>query len=234
MTHRVLLMIRPEKPARDFVQALEAAFGKPLNAFYSPLICIDPLPSDFSLKGITLLLFTSVNGVEQYASRSTIRDIPAFCVGKTTQKAAIAIGLQAKRADGTAQHLLAATLKACDPETSNVLYVSGAEVSFDLISALHSGGIRASQAALYRQTALPLSAKALAMLAENPAIVPVFSANSAKLLLNALKETGPTDLEVLCISPNVARFFAGTIVSKIHTAIAPSRSGMINALCELM
>lgn len=227
-------MIRPEKPARDFVQALEAAFGKPLNAFYSPLIRIDPLPSDFSLKGITLLLFTSVNGVEQYARKTTNRDIPALCVGKTTQKAAIAIGLQAKHANGTAQNLLDATLKACDPKTANVLYVSGAEVAFDLVSALHSGGIRASQAALYRQTALPLCAKALALLSENPVIVPVFSANSAKMLLNTLKETRPTDLEVLCISPNVAKLFAGTIVSKIHTACKPSREGMINALSELM
>lgn len=234
MIRPTLLMTRPETPARSFVGAFKSVHRQAFDVIYTPLIGIDPLPCDIPIQGITLLLFTSVNGVEQFTSRTTNRKIPAICVGETTKKAAIAAGMLAERAAGTAQNLLATILKTCDPETSRLLYVRGAEVSYNLLSALQSAGFSATEAILYQQTPLPLSHGALKSLAEKPVVIPVFSANGARVLLRALEPATPHQITVLCISPKVAEHFNGSQITKVHTADNPTRADMINALAELL
>jgi len=234
MIRPILLMIRPEKPARSFVQAFTEVFIKEFEVLYCPLIGIESLSFDLRLDGITLILFTSVNGVEQFATRTPNRNIPVLCVGETTRKAAIAAGFQAESAHGTATSLLAKTLATYDPRCSRILYIRGTEVSFDMLTALKSAGFHASQAILYRQYPLPFSQNSLAILATKPTVIPIFSANGAKALLAAIDPTSTQNITVLCISPKVTACFSNTPTFATHTADKPTRIGMINALIEIM
>ena len=59
----------------------------------APLIAIAPVAGPLDLDGAQGLLFTSANGVEQFAARSAERGLPAFCVGAMTAEAARRGGL---------------------------------------------------------------------------------------------------------------------------------------------
>lgn len=227
-------MIRPQKPAQDFVTALETAIGRQVEAFYAPLIGIEPLAFAGSLTDASLLLFTSVNGVEQYAQRCTERNIPALCVGETTAAAAISAGFSATSAGGNVQQLLAKTLAYCADTAAVVLYPCGEQVSFDLVAALQAQNIEAKPAILYRQTEKPFSRVALQLIQSTSVVIPVFSANGAKVLLGALGDTPAKQMTIVAISPTVAAEFALAGFKNIATATTADRAGLIAALRDFV
>ncbi len=231
MIRPTLLMIRPENPARNFVRALETQLGRPVATLYSPLIGIEPLATNLDLTDITLLLFTSVNGVEQFARKTKTRNIPAICVGTTTQQAALKAGLVATDAGGTAQLLLA---QAIARKQEKFLYICGEQTSFDLLTALRAENIITRAEILYRQSRLPLSKPASSLLKNSPAIIPIFSANGAKTLLKAIADKEIYKLTLLCISPTVTETCTRATIGTVHTARSPNRKGMIDKLTDLL
>jgi uroporphyrinogen-III synthase len=234
MTQSSLLMIRPQEAAQSFVRALSQTLDRPLAVVYSPVMSIEAVAAHIDLDGVTHLVFTSANGVKQFAALTYDRSIQALCVGKTTQQAALKIGLKATPTGRTVADLLM-WLKNRNPGPElNILYLRGDQVSFDLLPALCKSGIQISEVVLYRQKHQSLSETAVRLLQEKPVVIPVFSANSATGLLKTGALSDACQASLVCISPNVAHRFKGLCPNRIAIAKTPDRSGMIAAVAELL
>ena len=97
---RTLLLTRPRAQSQAFAAALEARLPGRFRPVIAPLIEIAPVPGALDLAGLQGLIFTSANGVEQFAARTADRSLPAFCVGEMTAAAARGAGFAARSADG--------------------------------------------------------------------------------------------------------------------------------------
>ena len=234
MTQSSLLMIRPQEAAQSFVRALSQTLDRPFAAVYSPVISIEPVAADIDLRGITHLVFTSANGVKQFAALTQDRSIQALCVGKTTQQVALKAGLKATSTGRTVAELLLWLERRNSGSVLNILYLRGEQVSFDLLPALRKSGIQTRETVLYRQKHQPLSETASRLLQEKPVVIPVFSANSATGLLKTGALSDTCQASLVCISPNVARRFSGVSANRITVAKTSDRSGMIAAVADLL
>ncbi len=234
MTQSSLLMIRPQEAAQSFVDALSQVLDRPFAVVYSPVVSIESVAAQIDLHGVTHLVFTSANGVKQFAALTSDRSIQALCVGKTTQQAALKIGLKAMSTGRTVADLLVWLKSRNQGPLLNLLYLRGEQVSFDLLPALRNTEIQAREVVLYRQKHQSLSEAAVRLLQEKPVVIPVFSANSATGLLKTGVLSDACLASLVCISPNVARCFKGLCPDRIAIAKTPDRSGMIAAVAELL
>ena len=234
MTQSCLLMIRPKEAAQSFVRALSQTLDRPFDVVYSPVVSIEPVAAHIDLHGITHLVFTSANGVKQFAALTQDRSIQALCVGKTTQQVALKTGLKATSTGRTVADLLSWLEHHNASPVLNILYLRGEQVSFDLLPALRKSGIQTRETVLYRQKHQPLSETASRLLQEKPVVIPVFSANSATGLLKTGTLSDAYQASLVCISPNVARRFADLSADRITVAKTPDRSGMISAVADLL
>ena len=91
---RTLLLTRPRAQSEAFAAVLAAELPGRFRPVVSPILEIVPLPAPLDLDGLQGLIFTSANGVEQFAARSPDRSLPAWCVGEMTAAAARRAGLR--------------------------------------------------------------------------------------------------------------------------------------------
>ena len=95
----------------------------------SPVLEIVPLPAPLDLDGLQGLIFTSANGVEQFAARSPDRSLPAWCVGAMTAAAARRAGFAARSADGDVGDLAALVVAGHRPGAGDFLHLRGAHAA---------------------------------------------------------------------------------------------------------
>ena len=67
---RTLLLTRPRAQSQAFAEVLAARLPGRFRPVISPLLEIVPLPAPLDLDGLQGLIFTSANGVEQFAART--------------------------------------------------------------------------------------------------------------------------------------------------------------------
>ncbi len=229
-----LLITRPETQAREFVRALERRAGRSIETVYSPLTKIVPLDAEIDLTGVSHLLFTSANGVEQLANRVEERGIPALCVGATTTNSARSAGFEATSADGTATDLLQLALAQHQVKAGRILHVGGKEISFDLAGSLASQGVNADRLVLYRQIPLALNDVAHTVLMTTPVMAPVFSMRGAKAISQEVENIPVLNISLVCISSEIAAILAALPNSAVLLAERPDRAEMITALLRLI
>lgn len=144
---------------------------------------------DFS--GVDALVFTSKNGVESFARRWDIRDIPAYCVGPATAEIAKSAGFETCAANGNSASLTNSVT------AKNPLHIHGLHKS----SRLDIGG---HSVVIYEQVALPLDAETTSLLAAGKIdMVALFSPRSAQLLADVWQNSWPGP-ELYCISKATA------------------------------
>jgi uroporphyrinogen-III synthase len=228
-TPRTLLLTRPQAQSHAFAALLAAALPGRFRPVVSPLIEIVPLPAPLDLAGLQGLLFTSANGVEQFAARTPDRSLPAWCVGDMTAAAALS-------ADGDVAGLATLVAAAHRPNSGAFLHVRGAHAAGDLTGLLAAAGVPARAAAIYDQAPQPLTAEARALLAAGGVhVIPLFSPRTARLLAAAGRSAG-WDLSrtaVVALSPAADAAFAGPEPAQRRVAAAPTRDGMLAALAAL-
>ncbi len=196
-----LLLTRARAQAEGFADEVRAATS--LSPVISPMQEMRDLAVSLDLSGITALAFTSKNGVEAFARMSDIR-LPAYCVGTATAARAQTLGFAAQAAAGTADDLAKMLPK------SGVLHLHGLHVR-RILSPNHL--------AIYDQVALPLSAEAQALLAENAIdAVALFSPRSAALFAENLPENPTTKPVLYALSAAVA----AALPAGAHIRIAPA------------
>jgi uroporphyrinogen-III synthase len=235
-TPRTLLLTRPQAQSHAFAALLAAELPGRFRPVVSPLIEIVPLPAPLDLAGLQGLLFTSANGVEQFAARTPDRSLPAWCVGDMTAAAARRAGFTALSADGDVAALATLVAAAHRPNSGAFLHVRGAHAAGDLTGLLAAAGVPARAAAIYDQTPQPLTAEARALLAAGGVhVIPLFSPRTARLLAAAGRGAG-WDLSrtaVVALSPAADAAFAGPEPALRRVAAAPTRDGMLAALAAL-
>lgn len=227
----VLLLTRPAPQAARFAAMAREWFGAGVHILLSPLMVAEALAPDLPLAGVTGLVFTSASGVEGFARLSDRRDLPAHCVGAATARAARAAGLSvATTGPGDAAGLAEALQGLAGP----FLWPRGAEVASDLGAFLSRQGQSLREAVVYRQAPVPATAVATeAMAGRARVILPLFSPRSAQLAADAWPDRR-APLQVVAISPAVARAAAALAPDRLVVAARPDAEAMLEAIAALI
>lgn len=206
-----LLLTRAKPQAEHF--ALQVQAKTSLAPVISPMQEMRDLEVTLDLTGLSALAFSSINGVDAFARMSSTR-LPAYCVGEATAARARAHGFEAIAAAGTAESMLDILPK------TGVLHLHGKHVTRAL-------GVQ--NLAIYDQVALPLGAKAQAMVARGEIdAIAVFSPRSARLLADALRDTPLGNTVFYALSAAVAAALPASQSTRICQA--PSAEAMLRLL----
>ncbi|PZQ46675.1 MAG: uroporphyrinogen-III synthase [Rhodovulum sulfidophilum] len=230
---KTLLLTRPERQSAAFARALDAALPGRFAVTVSPMTRISPTGAPLDLADASGLLFTSANGVEQFAARGIATALPAYCVGAMTAAAARAAGLRAESAGGDVAALAALAAAAHRPGDGPLVHIRGRHAAGDLIGLLAARGVPARPAEIYAQEPEPLGPEAAARFAGGRIdVVALFSPRSSAALAAAIVAGGwPVgDLVSVAISPAADAAFAGLSPGRRVVAEAPGRAGLIAAL----
>lgn len=230
---QTLLLTRPAEQSRAFAEALEAALPGRFAPVIAPLLRIAPAEVTLDLSGAAGLLFSSANGVEQFAARVADRRLPALCVGEMTAEAARRAGFAAESAGGDVVALAALAIARHRPGAGAFVHVRGRHAAGDLIGRLAAAGVPARAAEIYDQVPCPLSDDAGRLFTDGSIrIITLFSPRSAALLAGELR-VGAWNLDgVTCVALSAAADAAlsGVTPARRLVAEAPTRAGMIAAL----
>lgn len=227
----LVILTRPRAASDRFAEALRAECG-PVAVAILPLMEIAPLGQGLTLEGVSALIFTSAAGVETFASLSTDRSLPAWCVGDRTAEAARDIGLKAISAGGDAAALVGLMLDA-RPE-GRLLHLHGAHLSADIAEALSREGLRAEGRAIYDQVSIPQGAALAEALAHpGPVFAPLFSPRSARLFVRAAGDA-VSRIHPVVISEATRAALPDGIAERATVAAAPDAPAMIRAVSALI
>jgi uroporphyrinogen-III synthase len=233
---RTLLLTRPLAQSLSFSELLAAELPGRFRPVISPILEIVALPGPFDLEGLQGLLFTSANGVEQFAARTPDRRLPAWCVGEMTAAAARRAGLAAHSADGAVGDLAALAAAGYRPGAGAFLHLRGTHAAGDLVGRLAALGVPARAAAIYEQVPRALTGEARVLLAGGGIdVLTFFSPRTARLMAEAARGAG-WDLSrtaAVALSPAADAAFAGPEPALRRIAAAPTRAGMLAALAAL-
>lgn len=226
-----LLLTRPALQSDRFAQEAAQRFGPDLDVLVSPVIEIAPTNPVPDLTGFAGLIFTSENAVRIFGQTGRGRDLPAWCVGARTARAAKHLGLDARSADGNIDDLIA--LIASGAPAGPLLHLHGRYRAGALEPALSALGVSVTSVELYDQTAVSLSQDAKIWLGgSDPLLLPVFSPRSARLLGRDLARA-QAPLLIAAMSPAVAAAIPVQSEHRIRMAERPDSDAMLDALEKL-
>lgn len=233
---RTLLLTRPQQQSEAFAAELARRLPGRFRAIVAPLLRIAPLPGPLDLSGAQGLIFTSANGVAQFAAQSPERSLPAWCVGEMTAAAARRIGLRAHSANGDVIALAALIIAAHRPGAGSFVHLRGSHAAGDLIARLTQAGLPARAAVLYDQQPCALTGEARDLLAAGRAqVIAVFSPRSAAILADQTRaqhwDLAPATS--VSLSPAADAALGARAAGRRIVADAPTREGMIAALARL-
>lgn len=218
-----VLVTRPAEGAARFAAAFRARFGADWPVVISPLTAI--VPTGTPLPAAEILVFTSERGV---VLRGDGR--PAYCVGARTAQAAQAAGFRAIEGPGDARGLCA--LIVAQHPAGRILHARGSESAWPVTETLNRAGLRASEAIVYRQEDLVLSAVAIDILMRpEPILLPLFSPRGAARFRAAAGETRAAILGA-AISEATAHACAG--FARLEIAPSPDQNGVLDAMTRLL
>jgi uroporphyrinogen-III synthase len=212
-----LILTRPEAASRQFLQTLNADLRARLQVVISPVLRIVPVGGPVDPGAARGIVFTSANAVQA----DLPRDLPCFCVGAATTRAARAAGWDAQQSGTDADSLVARLL--ADRLAGPLLHLRGRHARGDVAARLSAGGIACAEQVVYDQLAQPLSGEALTALGD-AAILPVFSPRSAELIAPQLPAQG--DVRIAALSPAVAAIFTGLSARQVHVCARPDAGAM--------
>ncbi len=194
-------MTRPQAASERFVNQLPQDIRAGVSLIYSPLITIVPIASEIEFGDARGLIFSSANAVEIAAGLSRQRDLPCYCVGAATTRAASKAGWPAECSGVNSDTLLRKLRHA--QTRGPLLHIRGTHTRGDLARRLRASGCPTREQVTYDQPLLPLSDAAQETLAgASPVIVPLFSPRTARQFGKLV--TGPAPLFLAALSDAVA------------------------------
>lgn len=196
-TQKTLVLTRPEQNANQLVTQIKESLGRDVPVVRSPIMKISPTGFWPDLTGVDLVIATSAHAIH-----GPLDGKPVFCVGVRTADAATLAGGDVRHCALDAASLL--VWMETQPDPGTVIYLRGSHVATDIPAALTKLNIAARAAWTYRQDDLPLTDAARKVLeGTRPAILPLYSPRSARLVGQALAKIGES-LHVIAISDAVA------------------------------
>jgi uroporphyrinogen-III synthase len=229
-----VLLTRPLEDSRALAETLEAEGIDPL---IWPLTRIVPTVTELKLPFTTgALLFTSANGVRALAALTGRRDLPAFCVGKTTAEAARKAGFRdCFPAGGDARALAELARRSGIRE---FFHPRGRDAAGDLKGWLAETGQRVTEAVLYRaeETGPPPAPVAAALARGTVELVTIWSRRGAAILARHFSNPGASteakldNTRLLAISATAAEPLEVSGFHRILLAEAPDATAMLAAI----
>lgn len=219
-----VLVLRPEPGATATLARLAAANT---TACSLPLFALEPLPwAQPDRDGFDALLLTSANAVRLAGpSLGRYHDLPCWCVGAATARAARAAGLQVEQVGDSDGRTLLASAATLPPrrwlwltgETNSALNVAppATLLTLPVYRAVARGDVAALDAAL---SACPVA------LLHSPA--------AARRLASLVPPERRSPVSLVAISPAVAAA-AGPGWAAIHTAAQPDDAEMVAIAAKL-
>ena len=221
------------RPGADATAERVRALGH--DAVTAPLLAVRAaLQAVVDLTDVTLLAFTSANGVRAFAADSDERTLPVHPVGGSTAAAARAAGFaDVRSADGDVA-ALAALIIARRP-SGIVLHPGGVDQAGDLTGTLRSANIDARSAALYETVICAADDALLARLGSLDAVL-LHSPKAARALAAQLGRTPSPGLHILCLSPHIAVSFGEGLglgqagAHRVSVAASPDDTALLSLL----
>lgn len=224
-----VLVTRPQPEADDFAGDL-GRLG--YTAIIEPMLTIHSAGFDLESAGdYGGLVFTSVNAVRAVAGSGFDRDVPVYCVGDQTARAAAERFDNVMSAQGTQAELIdliGKNYKGSRP----LLYLCGEQVTGDLAAALGKKAVAIVPLVVYRaEAAVQFSPACLSAIKEKTlAAVTFFSARTARVFFELVAWHGLQDdldpIKLLSISEAVLKSVPSYGHGRTYTAQTPDRDGM--------
>jgi uroporphyrinogen-III synthase len=223
-------MTRPQEAGERFVARLPPDLRARLTPVYSPLIRIEPMVGAVDLGDARGLIFTSSNGVSVAARLTSRRDLPCYCVGERTARAAQGAGWQAECSGANAESLIA-TLHRTRPD-GPLLHLRGKHGRGNVAARLSALNCPTHAQVIYDQPLLPLSDAAHRILAgPAPVIVPLFSPRTARQFADLV--TGAAPLYLAALSRAVADQVNHLKYNELATAPYPTSAALAQLVGQL-
>lgn len=231
-----VLLTRPAEDSKKLAEQVRAMGMVPVIA---PMTDIVETGADLPmLSSFQAVAFTSKRAVEIFSRQTQERDLPAYCVGSASARAAIGAGFRTVReAGGTAKSLSALILTE---KPGAVLYCAPADKAYPLGDVLRQEGVLCEEVTLYSAVAgETIPDDVLALLRKNDIDFALFfSKRTAEIFLNLIAREGCTPalktIKALCLSDGVLQsankdYWARTAVPKY-----PDSDAMLALLKEIV
>ena len=216
-----LVMTRPKQAAHRLLTQVETALGRDVPHVISPILQIQPVGTWPELTGDIEVILTS-----EHAVQGELSGIHAHCVGSRTAEAAKAQGAQVQTNAVNAEALLQDLVT----RPANYVHLCGSHKAVDISSRLTAAGLSCRDHQVYAQVAQPLTDAARAALeGEDPALLPLFSPRSARLVGEAIAKPGP-HLHVIGMSEAVAAEWRATTGKTAEFVDTPNGDAMVSGI----
>ncbi|WP_298429591.1 uroporphyrinogen-III synthase [uncultured Jannaschia sp.] len=213
-----ILLTRPRAAATSLAARL-ADTGA--TVLVSPLLELSPMGALPAISGGVLL--TSPAAVDAWTAMGGTGAWPAWVVGPETARRAAEAGFDVR---GVAAD--AAALATLVPEDAPPLvHLRGEVQRGDLAGDLRARGRDATDAVIYRQTALGLTAPARALLRAGPTLVPLYSPRTATIFGTECPAGALGHVRAVCLSRAVAE---AAPVRPVAMAARPDGQAMESAI----
>ncbi|WP_109261663.1 uroporphyrinogen-III synthase [Hyphobacterium indicum] len=230
-----VLITRSEPGATRTAEQVRRRGADPVIA---PLLRIEFADEiEAGLSRISALLFTSPNGVRAWLSGRSETDLPAFCVGDATARAALEAGFSKVRsAGGDANDLIALCEARLVPGRHRLLHLRGAHAAGDIAGALQARGFEVDEAVIYEavaETVLP--PKAAQVIRQRELAVALFHSPRAAIAFTALVEDADlTDYLNTVIAVTISEAAASGLVrsdwAAVKVAETPDEADMLGRI----
>lgn len=235
-----LIVTRPAADAAEMSRQLQA-LGHRISV--APMLEVRFTGEPIRLDGVQAIIATSRNALRALAAsphREAAIALPIYVVGPGSAELAREIGFSHVTAGtGGAKDLLPRIVEAAERGERPLLYLSGAEVAFDLVPGLESAGLPVRHQVVYdaaTATALP-SDVVREIRAQVDTGVILMSPRSAKAFSGLMAEAGLAEaaprLTYFCLSPKVAEALAGHGSGRVAVARSPTAEEMLALVKEL-
>lgn len=228
-----VLLTRPRAQSDRFARQLAVRLPG-ARVVISPLLEIVGRKLDVDAARYRGLIFTSENAVAAFAAQAPVRDVPVWCVGPRTERAARAAGfLQTAAAAGGDAAALVERIQA-DAPAGPLLHLRGVHVAADVAAQLRTAGIACDAAVVYDQPASALNDPAQALLGgDRTVLVPLFSPRTARLFVKAAAPLATAPLQAVAISPAAAAVWDAAGLPPAAVAARPDAGAMADALVRV-
>lgn len=205
-----------------------------LPVLVDPLLAVVPLSPPIDLHGVAALAFTSVNGVQAFASLCADMSLPVYAVGDRTARAAREAGFtQVASADGDVVALAALIAGQAGRIDGVVLHPAAREPAGDLVSALAAKGVTVRSVAVYETVERDPAPETLDQLGTMAAVL-LHSPRAARKLAQVLERRPAPSLRAVCLSSAVAAPLAAPLeagnLADVAVASHPSETALLGLL----
>ena len=226
-----LLLTRPLAQSEVYAKDLKD-IG--VEALIASMLEIEPRAFTMpDISAFQAILFTSMNGIEQFCAQHGAVDLPVYVVGDASADCARQYGfVDVQVADGDAQSLATLLKTTLKPEDGGLLYVRGEDISYSLTPSLDAHGFSVCECAAYKARQIEhLSDDVVAALCGGEiGAVTFFSKRTAenfvKLILHEKLEQALSNTKALCIRDSVVGCVQSLPWEGIYVAKTPDKEAV--------